>query len=31
MPTTPAGFGQLLTDEVEKWARVVRFSGARPE
>jgi len=27
---SPADFGKLITDEVEKWAKVVKFSGARP-
>ena len=26
--STPAAFGQMLAHEVEKWGRVVRFSGA---
>jgi hypothetical protein len=26
---SPADFGKLLADETEKWARVVKFSGAR--
>ena len=31
MPTTSAEFGKFITDETEKWAKVVKFSGARPE
>jgi tripartite-type tricarboxylate transporter receptor subunit TctC len=27
----PADFGKLIFDETEKWARVVKFSGAKPE
>jgi tripartite-type tricarboxylate transporter receptor subunit TctC len=27
----PAEFGKLIVDETEKWAKVVRVSGARPE
>jgi hypothetical protein len=26
-----ADFGKLLAEETEKWAKVVKFSGARPE
>ena len=29
--TTPAQFGKLLAEEVEKWGKVVQFSGAKPE
>jgi tripartite-type tricarboxylate transporter receptor subunit TctC len=31
MPMTPAEFGKLVSDETEKWAKVVKFSGAKPE
>ena len=28
---SPADFGKLIADETEKWATVVKFSGARPD
>ncbi len=30
LPGSPADFAKLIADETERWARVVRFSGARP-
>jgi tripartite-type tricarboxylate transporter receptor subunit TctC len=31
MPMTPAGFGQFIAEETEKWSKVVRFAGAKAE
>jgi tripartite-type tricarboxylate transporter receptor subunit TctC len=28
---SPADFGKLLAEETEKWARVVKFAGAKPD
>ena len=30
-PGTPADFGKFVADEIEKWGKVIKFSGARPE
>jgi tripartite-type tricarboxylate transporter receptor subunit TctC len=30
-PASPAEFGKFIADETEKWAKVVKFSGARPQ
>jgi tripartite-type tricarboxylate transporter receptor subunit TctC len=29
LPLSPAGFGKLLADETEKWAKVVKFAGIK--
>ncbi len=31
LPGSPADFGRLVEEETEKWGKVVRFSGAKPE
>src|SRR5262245_4801770 len=31
MPMTPADFTEFIADETEKWAKVVRFAGIKPE
>ena len=31
IPMTPAEFGKLIIDETEKWAKVVKFAGIKPE
>lgn len=31
LPLTPAGFGKLLTDDTEKWAKVIRAVHIKPE
>jgi tripartite-type tricarboxylate transporter receptor subunit TctC len=31
MPMTSADFGKLIADECDKWAKTVKFSGAKVE
>ena len=31
LPGTPANFGKFIADETEKWSKVVKFSGAKPD
>jgi tripartite-type tricarboxylate transporter receptor subunit TctC len=30
-PTSPSDFGKLFVEETDKWAKVVKFSGAKPD
>jgi tripartite-type tricarboxylate transporter receptor subunit TctC len=30
LPGSPADFGKLIVEETEKWAKVIKFSGAKP-
>jgi tripartite-type tricarboxylate transporter receptor subunit TctC len=31
LPGSPADFGKLIADEIEKWAKVIKFTGIKPE
>jgi hypothetical protein len=30
MPMAPVDFGKLITDEAEKWGKVIKFAGIKP-
>jgi len=31
LPLSPADFGKIMGDETEKWGKVVKFAGIKPE
>jgi tripartite-type tricarboxylate transporter receptor subunit TctC len=31
LPGAPADFGELVADETQKWGKVIRFAGIKPE
>ena len=31
LPGSPADFGKLIAEETEKWGKVVKFAGLKPE
>jgi hypothetical protein len=31
LPGTPSEFGRLIAEETEKWSKLVRAAGIRPE
>jgi len=31
MPMTPAEFGKLVAAETEKWGKVIKLAGIKPE
>ena len=31
LPGSPADFGKLIADETEKWAKVIKFAGIKPD
>jgi hypothetical protein len=30
MPMTPADFGKLIANEIEKWGKVIKFANIQP-
>jgi hypothetical protein len=31
LPGSPADFGKLIADEIEKWGKVIKFAGIGPQ
>jgi tripartite-type tricarboxylate transporter receptor subunit TctC len=31
LPGSPAQFGKLIVDETEKWGKVIKFAGIKPQ
>jgi len=31
LPGSPAQFGKLIADETEKWGKVIKFAGIKPQ
>ena len=31
LPLSPSEYGKRIVEETEKWAKVIKFSGARPD
>ena len=31
LPGSPADFGELIAEETQKWSKVVKFAGAKPD
>jgi len=31
LPGSPADFGKLVADDIEKWAKVIKFANIKPE
>ena len=31
IPSSPGEFGRFVSEEIEKWGKVVKFAGIRPE